>query len=69
MHEVYSVDRSGQMKTIHTQNSNFDMKDIKFSGGTAGKWAPASCQREYFSWSWGKFSVVLGAIQRVKVRI
>ena len=32
-----------------------------------GKWAPASGRLDDFPWSWGECSVVLGAMQRVKV--
>ena len=44
------------------------MKDMWCSRGTAGNWAPALGQLQYSSPLWGKFYVVLGAIQRVKVR-
>ena len=44
------------------------MKYIKCSGGTEGRWAPASCRREYLSWLLGECYVVLGAMKRVKVR-
>ena len=48
------------------QNSNGDIKDIKRSVGTVGKWAPESGRTEYSLWSLGECSVVLGAMQQVK---
>ena len=43
------------------------MKYIKRSEGNLGKWAPASGRREYPSWSWCEFSVVLGTMKLVNV--
>ena len=43
------------------------MKYINRSRRTVGKWAQFLGCREYSSWSWGEYYVVLGAMQRVKV--
>ena len=44
------------------------MNYIKRSKGTSCEWATLSGWQEYISWPWGECSLVLGDMQRVKVR-
>ena len=44
------------------------MKYMKRSGVTLEKWAPSLDRWDYLLQSWGECSVVLGAMQRVRVR-
>ena len=57
------------MKIIHAQNSNFDMKDIKFSGGNSGELGTRVSSARLIFVVTGECYVVLGAMQLVKVPI